>query len=397
MCHTLKNEQGEKMSNESLYPNMVEIDGQWSEETVAVQAGRPERIGGAPMNVPLTFSSTYVHDTNLGYARDGNQSWGALETVLGSLEGGVATTFSSGLAAATAIADLVPTGGVVVLPASAYYGVKNIFFRLESQARLTTRIVDMNDTEAVIRACAGAAMVWAESIANPQMVVADIPAIASAAKKAGALTVVDATFASPLRQKPLEMGADIVLHSATKLIGGHSDILLGAAIAKSPEHAQFFVTHRHDFGAIPGNMEAFLALRGLRTLAVRLDRAEASAQILAERLAAHPGVTVVNYSGLPSDSQHEKATRVLPHGSGNMLSFEINAQPEAIDRAFAKLQVITHATSLGGVESLIERRARWQGERDAGVPLTLCRFSVGIENLEDLWRDLNAAINAASK
>ena len=167
-------------------------------------------------------------------------------------------------------------------------------------------------------------MVWVESIANPLMVVADIPAIAAGAQDRGAVTVVDATFATPLRQRPLALGADIVMHSATKFIGGHSDLLLGAAICSGRCTGGFLAAHRHDHGAIPGAFEAFLALRGLRTLAVRLDRSEASAEELARRLASHPNVSTVHYSALPGDRFHDVSARVLPDGSGPMLSFEVD-------------------------------------------------------------------------
>ncbi|MEN9679983.1 MAG: hypothetical protein RLZ57_1112, partial [Actinomycetota bacterium] len=219
-----------------------------------------------------------------------------------------------------------------------------------------------------------------------------IPAIAAAAKKVGALSVVDATFATPLRQKPIELGADIVLQSATKFIGGHSDLLLGAVICKSAEHSAKISSYRHEFGAIPGSLEAFLALRGLRTLAVRLDRSEANAIELAKRLKVHPKVLKVNYPSLEGDSQFEKAKRVLPNGCGAMVSFELDAKPEQVDQLLSGLKLISHATSLGGVESLIERRTRYDVEVQAGVPMTLCRFSVGIENVEDIWADLEAAI-----
>jgi len=370
----------------------IPVHKDWDPSTVAVQAGRPSRTSGAPMNTPVTFSSTYVHTSDLGYGRDGNQSWSALEETLGELEGGIATTFSSGLAATTAIADLIPSGGTVVLPTAAYYGVKNIFTRLESHKRITIRLVDGGDTHATIAALDGADAVWMESIANPTLIVSDIAAIIDAAKKKNILTIVDSTFATPLRQRPLDFGADIVLQSVTKFLGGHSDILLGAVICKSPEHAQFMVKHRHDFGAIPGALDAFLALRGIRTLAVRLDRSESNALELAQRLKKHPKVKKVNYPALADDAQHEKAQRVLPHGCGGMVSFEIDTTPEKTDQILESLTIITHATSLGGVESLIERRTRYEAEREAGVPMTLCRFSVGIEDVEDLWRDLESAI-----
>ncbi|MBF8289308.1 MAG: Aminotransferase class I/II-fold pyridoxal phosphate-dependent enzyme [Chloroflexi bacterium] len=236
-------------------------------------------------------------------------------------------------------------------------------------------------------------MVWVESIANPLMVVADVPAIAAGARARGAITVVDATFATPLRQRPLDLGADIVLHSATKLIGGHSDLLMGAVVCRDEAQANSLVAYRRDHGAIPGGLEAFLALRGLRTLAVRLDRAEASAGELARRLAAHRHVARVNYPGLPGDPQHERAARVLTGGAGSMLSFEVAGTPEQTEAFLSRLRLVTHATSLGGVESLIERRARYAGDATLVGP-TLCRLSVGIENVEDLWADLDRALRA---
>jgi cystathionine gamma-synthase len=343
------------------------------------------------MNAPIAMSSTYVHDATLEYGRDGNDGWGALETALGALDGGRAVTFASGLAATTAIADLVPAGGTVVLSTATYYGVRNIFERLQARGRLELRMVPPDDAATVLAAADGAAMVWVESIANPLMIVADVPAIAAGARERGAISVVDATFATPLRQRPLELGADIVLHSATKLIGGHSDILLGAAVCRDAGQADVLVAHRHDHGAIPGGLEAFLALRGLRTLGVRLDRAEASAVEIAQRLASHPRVTRVYYPGLPGDAQHERASRVLPEGAGSMLSFEVAGTVEQAEGVLARLRLVTHATSLGGVESLIERRARYAGDA-ALVGPTLCRMSVGIESVEDLWADLDGAL-----
>ena len=276
-----------------------------------------------------------------------------------------------------------------------YYGVRNIFERLQAAGRLDLRMVPADDTDAVLAAADGADMVWVESIANPLIVVADVPAIAAGARERGAITVVDATFATPLRQRPLDLGADIVLHSATKLIGGHSDLLLGAAICRDGAHADVLTAYRHDHGSIPGALEAFLALRGLRTLAVRLDRAEASAAELARRLASHPHVSTVHYPGLPGDPQHERASRRPARtGRGPMLSFEVAGTVEQTEAFLARLRLVTHATSLGGVESLIERRARYAGDASIVGP-TLCRLSVGIENVEDLWADLDAALRAA--
>ena len=379
---------------DQLYPSHLALDPRWSADTVAVQAGRPPRDPGAPMNLPISMSSTYVHDAALEYGRDGSATYGALEAALGALEGGTAVAFATGLAAATAIADLVPPGGAVVLSSVTYYGVRSIFERLQAAGRLQVRMAPADDAGALLAAADGADMVWVESIANPLLVVADVPAIAAGARERGALTVVDATFATPLRQRPLELGADIVMQSATKFIGGHSDLLLGAAICRAGAHAEAVAAFRHDHGSIPGALEAFLALRGLRTLAVRLDRAEASAAELARRLASHPLVSAVHYPGLPGDSEHARAARVLPHGCGPMLSFEVAGSVEQTEAFLGRLRLFTHATSLGGVESLIERRARYEGDA-AVVGPTLCRASVGLENLEDLWADLDAALRAA--
>jgi len=374
-------------------PGLLETDPAWSADTVAVQAGRPRRDPGAPINQPLSLSSTYVQDAPIEYGRDGSASTAALESALGALDGGRAVTFASGLAAATAIADLVPAGGIVVLSTVTYHGVKLIFERLAAAARVEVRMVPADDTRAVLDAAGGAAMVWVESIANPLLVVADVPAIAAGARERGALTVVDSTFATPLRQRPLAHGADIVLHSATKFIGGHSDLVLGAAVCRDEAHADALTAFRHDHGSIPGALEAFLALRGLRTLSVRLDRAEASAGELARRLSGHPGVQAVYYPGLPGDTQHECASRVLPQGCGPMVSFEVAGTVEQTEAFLGCLRLFAHATSLGGVESLIERRARYAGDA-AVVGPTLCRASIGLENVEDLWADLDAALRA---
>ena len=376
---------------ERLYPAPIALDPAWSVDTVTVLAGRPARAAGAPMNPPISMSSTYIQDAAVEYGRDGSIGWGALEAALGALEGGYAVAFASGLAAATAIADLVPAGGTVVLSTVVYHGVRTIFERLESNGRLVLRAAAADDPAAVLAAADGADVVWVESIANPLLVVADIPAIAAGARQRGALTVVDATFATPLRQRPLALGADVVLHSATKLIGGHSDLLLGAAVCRDPAHAEALARFRHDHGSVPGALEAYLALRGLRTLSVRLDRSEASATELAGRLSADRRISRVHYPGLPGDSQFERASRVLPDGVGPMLSFEVAGTAEQTEAVLARLRIWAHATSLGGVESLIERRARYEGDA-AIVGPTLCRASVGLEDVDDLWNDLDQAL-----
>jgi cystathionine gamma-synthase len=376
------------MFEKSAYPKNVPIEKDWSEETVVVQAGRPERAPTASMNGSITLSSTYIHPAPVGYGRDGNEGWAALENAIGELDGGISISFASGLAAASAIAELIPAGGALVLPKAAYYGVKNIFDILSKRGQVELRLVDGSNTDEVLKNIPGASMVWMESIANPTLVVSDIPTIAAAAKKYGAISVVDATFATPVRQRPLDLGADIVLHSVTKALSGHSDLLLGAVVCKREEHANVIDAYRHDRGATPGSLEAYLALRGLRTLAIRIDKSEANAAELAQRLNSHPKVKRVYYPGLKDDPNYEIAKRVLPKGCGSMVSFEIDATPTKVDEMLGNLKLIAHTTSLGGVSSSIERRTRWPAEEAAGVPMTLCRFSVGIENIEDIWNDL---------
>lgn len=200
---------------------------------------------------------------------------------------------------------------------------------------------------------------------------------------------VDNTFATPLRQRPLGLGAAYAVHSATKLLAGHSDAILGAVVAADVVLSAAMVEHRTTRGAVPGAMEAFLALRGMRTLAVRLARIEATAGALAQRLAAHPAVERVRYPGLPTDPNHAVAQRTLG-GSGGMVSFEVPGGGPAADAVVARFRLIVPATSLGGIETLVERRARWPGEDE--VPPGLLRLSVGLEAVEDLWADLDRAL-----
>ena len=235
-------------------------------------------------------------------------------------------------------------------------------------------------------------MVWIESPTNPTIEVADLPAI-GAALPDRVIFVVDNTFATPLLQRPLESRADIVLHSGTKLIAGHSDVLLGALVTREGDTETFAALDgiRRAFGAAPGPMEAYLALRGLRTLPLRLAQAQASAQVLAERMVAHPAVRAVRYPGLPGDPGHQVARRVMS-GFGSLVSIELEDAATA-DALIDACRLWVFATSLGGVESSMERRRRWLGELP-GVPEGLIRMSVGIEHVEDLWSDLEQALDA---
>ena len=345
-------------------------------ETIAVAAGRPPHEPGAPFSEPVTFASAFVAGGDHVYARYSNPSWSALEEALGALEGGECITFASGMAAVSAVASLVPGGGAVVVPQHSYQHTLALLDDGARSGRFEVRRVDITDAAAVEAAMPGAAMVWLESPTNPALEVADIERLADAARAAGALSVVDNTFASPLLQRPLVQGADIVVHSATKLIAGHSDVVLGAVVTGAPELAERIRHHRGLHGAIPGPMEAFLTLRGLRTLSVRLERAEANARELARRLADAPGVVEVRDPGFGT-----VLAIVLPDAA-------------AADRAVERVRLWISATSLGGVESTLERRRRWATEAPT-IPEGLIRLSVGIEHIDDLAEDLLQALAEA--
>jgi len=343
--------------------------------TVAVNAGRPPVEPDAPMNVPVTLTSTYVAGGELEYGRFGNPTWTAFEEVLGQLEGGRCLSFASGLAAVGTVLDLVGQGQAVVAARHSYNGTVMQLADLEARGRIAAKLVDLTDTDEVVRACEGAALVWLESPTNPALEVADIPTIRDAAHAAGAYLVVDNTFATPVLQRPLELGADLVVHSATKYIAGHSDVLMGAVVTNDDELHGVLKGRRDLLGAIPGPFEAFLALRGLRTLHVRMERAQANAQELVRRLREHPAVEEVRYPGF-----------------GAIISIVLAQGALAADLLTHKTRLWVHATSLGGVESTFERRRRWKSE-PATIPDALVRMSVGIEDVDDLWEDLVRALD----
>ena len=383
------------MTSDALPP--VSAPSQLRPETVAVTVGRPARVVDAPLNTPPTFAATYVgdHDTSsgsLGYGRYGNPSWQALEEGIGALEGGRALTFSSGMAAAHAVLDLVAPGSTIVLPYNCYLGVAASIDARAARDGWTVRRVDIADTDAVLAAAVGADLVWVESPTNPTIEVADLPAL-GAALAGKVRLVVDNTFATPLLQQPLRTGADIVLHAVTKFIAGHSDALLGALVVRKSDEETFRLLDavRRSRGATPGTMETYLALRGLRTLPLRLERAQFNAAVLAERLAAHPAVQRVRFPGLSDDPGHERAARTMA-GFGSLISIDL-ADAATADAFVDAAKIWVFATSLGGVESTFERRRRWAGELPT-VPDGLVRLSVGIEHVEDLWSDLCQALDS---
>ncbi|MDG1411434.1 MAG: PLP-dependent transferase [Acidimicrobiales bacterium] len=357
-------------------------------ETWLVSAGRPEG-GGEPLNTPLVTASTFRHGADRAYSRnDGSPGWESLEAIVAGLEGGEATSFSSGMAAIAAVIDLVPVGGEIVYPDDCYQGLAALLSKGASEGRWTVRKLPAEDTDGWLASIDSAAMLWLESPSNPLLAIGDVSGICEAARDSATLVVVDNTFATPLNQRPLERGADVVVHSATKYIGGHSDLLCGITVARSSKHAEQIRSSRTIQGATPGTMEVFLATRGIRTLAVRLRAAEANALELAVRLQAHPAIMATRYPGLPEHPGHELAARQLD-GFGSMISFDL-VDASAADHACERVQLIEHATSLGGVESTIERRATTPGQEH--LPPGLLRMSVGIEAVEDLWADLEQAI-----
>ena len=344
--------------------------------TVAVTSGRPPHEVDQPLNTPITMASTYVAGGDREYGRYGNPTWQAFEEVLGELEGGRALAFSSGLAAVSVVLDLVGQGALVLAPDAAYQGSLSQIAHLDMRGRLRSKLIDIADTDAVVAACdEDVALVWIESPTNPNLDVADIERICAAAHEAGAYVVVDNTFATPLLQRPLDLGADLVVHSATKYLAGHSDALLGALVTRDDELFTVLKQRRDLLGAVPGTLEAWLAVRGMRTLHLRVERAQANATELARRLGEHPAVERVRYPGF-----------------GAIVSVELAAGALAADLLPRKSRLWVHATSLGGVESTLERRRRWKSE-PATVSDALVRLSVGVEDVEDLWEDLSRALD----
>jgi cystathionine gamma-synthase len=344
--------------------------------TIAVTAGRPAHEPDQPLNEPITMASTYVAGGDREYGRYANPTWAAFEDALGALEGGRCLAFSSGLAAVATVFDLVALGEKVVLPRHSYQGTLGQVADLESRGRLTALLVDVADTDAVVAACEDASLVWVETPTNPALEVADLPKIIAAAHEAGAYVAVDNTFATPVLQQPLSLGADLVVHSVTKYIAGHSDVLMGALLTADDELHRVLKSRRDLIGATPGTFEAWLALRGLRTLPLRMERAQANAVDLAARLGSHPAVSAVRYPGF-----------------GAIIAIEMAGGAGAADLLTHTTSLWVHATSLGGVESTFERRRRWKTE-SATIPESLVRMSVGIEDVDDLWADLAGALDA---
>lgn len=371
-------------------------DNEWEKlntETKVVAVGRPVKKPDGGLNPPIALNSTFHTGGPIGYARSGNETWTALEDAISSLEGGKTLIFSSGMAAIGAILSILPSKAIIVAAKNGYQGTTNILRNLHESEKLIVRFVDPTNTKEILAAIPGSQIIHLESPVNPLLDVIDLPQVIKFAKESGAGVSIDNTFATPMNQNPLAMGADICMHSVTKYLSGHSDVLLGSLSTNDSALYSRLEQARKYGGAIAGPFEAWLALRGIRTFAVRMQRSQENALELANRLAKEPRVSRVRYPGLVTDPNHLVAKSFMK-GFGAMISFEPKGTPDQIDLMCNSSKLITNATSLGGVESIWERRRRWETESET-IPVNLIRFSVGIENVDDLWADIQSALNAA--
>ena len=370
----------------------------FSAESRLVHAGT-ERVPGRPATPPLAPASIYVSQgtphPGRGYGRDGNPGWEALEQALGGLEDAEAVAFASGQAASMALMlALAPGRERIVLPEDGYYGGRVLADRLRPHSTRPVP-VDLRDLAAVERELTAApSVLWAETPTNPLLRVADLSRLGALAAAAGAPMIVDNTVATGLLQRPLDAGATASLYSLTKAISGHSDVILGAVVSRDAGLVAELKAWRSSGGGIPGPFEAWLALRGLKTLPLRIARQSASALAIAGHLAGHPRVTAVHYPGVDGPgadpTTSELARRQMPDGFGPLLSFEVTPDSaDAADKVVARSRLILPATSFGGVESTWERRARWPAET---APPGLIRLSVGVEPVADLIADIDQAL-----
>ena len=380
----------------------------WSDagfETRAIHAGQePDPQTGAVVP-PVYQVSTYAQDGVGGlrggyeYSRSGNPTRTALEECLASLEGGTrGLAFASGLAAEdTLLRTVMAPGAHAIIGNDAYGGTYRLFAKVAEPWGVEHTPVDLTDLDAVRRAVRPGVtrIIWAETPTNPLLTVVDIAALAGIAHEAGALLVVDNTFASPYLQQPLALGADVVVHSTTKYLGGHSDVIGGGLVVADAELGERLAYHQNAMGSVPGPWDSWLVLRGIKTLGVRMDRHCSNAKAIVDLLTSHPVVTEVYYPGLPGHRGHEVAERQM-RDFGGMVSFRVaGGEQEAVDLC-ARTRVFTLGESLGGVESLIEHPGRMTHASAAGsaleVPADLVRLSVGIESVDDLVADLKQAL-----
>ena len=363
-------------------------------ESKVVAAGRPAKQPDGALNPPIALNSTFHEGGPIGYGRYGNETWSALEDAISILEGGKTLLFSSGMAAISAVFSLLPEGSVVVAANNGYQGTTTLLKKLHESEKLKVRFVNLANTDETVAAIPGAQMLYLESPLNPLLEIIDLPKLIAAGKAAGSGVAVDNTLATPLLQNPLALGADIVIHSVTKYLSGHSDLILGSLSTNDSALYNRLEQSRRYGGAIAGPFEAWIALRGVRTFALRMQRSQENALELAKRLSKDGRVAKVRYPGLPSDPYHGLA-KTFMKGFGAMISFDVNGTADQVDLMCNSSRLITNATSLGGVESIWERRRRWATESTL-VPENLIRFSVGIEDAGDIWADIDQAFTAAN-
>ena len=373
-------------------------------ETRSIHAGQPPDPATGAVMTPVYLTSTYAQTgvgAHLGYeySRSGNPTRSALEDCLASLEEArFGFAFASGMAAEDAVLRLLAPGDHVVLPTDAYGGTWRLVARVHGPAGLAYDTADLTDLGALERAWRPETkLVWVETPSNPLLAVVDIAEVAAFAHRHGARCVVDNTFATPYLQQPLALGADVVVHSTTKYLGGHSDVVGGFVGLNDPEMAERLAFLENATGAVPGPLDCFLVLRGLKTLGVRMDRHCANTAVVAEMLASHPAVERVLWPGLPEHPGHDVAKRQM-RDFGGMVSFIVAGGEDTALTVITRTRLITLAESLGGVESLIEHPGQMTHASVAGstneVDPALVRVSVGIETVDDIVADLRQALDS---
>ena len=377
------------------------------ESTLLIHGGIDGDAATGAVNVPIYQTSTYRQralgeNTGWEYSRTGNPTRAALEVLISDLEGGTrGFAFASGMAAISAVLSLFKSGDRILISKNVYGGTFRVLDKVFKQFGLGYALTDTDDTSALDAAITSdVRAILVESPANPLLTVTDLAAAASVAKRRGILTIVDNTFMTPYLQKPLALGADIVVHSATKYLGGHSDVVAGLAVTNRPEIAERLAFVQNAVGGVLGAFDSFLLIRGIKTLAVRMDRHVANAEALASRLAAHPQVSRVWYPGLKDFPGHNIQFRQAKNG-GAMISFEL-ADGKDHREFFRALRLVTLAESLGGVESLVCHPASMthasipkETREKIGITDRLIRLSVGIEDVDDIWSDIENAIEKA--
>ena len=377
------------------------------EQTLLIHGGIDGDAATGAVNVPIYQTSTYRQralgeNTGWEYSRTGNPTRAALEALISDLEGGTrGFAFASGMAAISAVLSLFKSGDRILISKNVYGGTFRVLDKVFKQFGLGYALADTDDASALDAAITpDVKAILVESPANPLLTVTDLAAAASVAKRRGILTIVDNTFMTPYLQKPLALGADIVVHSATKYLGGHSDVVAGLAVTNRPEIAERLAFVQNAVGGVLGPFDSFLLIRGIKTLAVRMDRHVANAETLAARLAAHPEVSRVWYPGLKDFPGHDIQFRQAKNG-GAMISFEL-ADGKGHREFFRALRLVTLAESLGGVESLVCHPASMthasipkETREKVGITDRLIRLSVGIEDVDDIWSDIENAIEKA--